>query len=192
MRIRDHSGRKIGILTILYKTGKLRYNNKSAMYRCKCDCGNYKDLSTAEFSSAKSCGCLRKKNKEKFKTMNVNMIPNWILPPGESSRNALYNRYLNSSKKRKYEFLLTIQEFESLTKKNCHYCKCVPNQICHNKKRKNTEYVYNGIDRIDNTKGYNLSNCITCCKKCNRAKDIMSKEEFITWIKTIYSNIENI
>jgi hypothetical protein len=51
------------------------------------------------------------------------------------------------------------------------------------KKYYNGEYLYNGLDRVDNTKGYIISNIVSCCGQCNRAKGILSQEEFLQWLK---------
>lgn len=36
-------------------------------------------------------------------------------------------------------------------------------------------------------------NCVTSCFTCNRAKDIVSEEEFLNWIQKIYKyrNLQN-
>jgi hypothetical protein len=44
----------------------------------------------------------------------------------------------------------------------------------------------NGIDRVDNHKGYHNDNCVTCCSSCNSAKGDKTLEEFILWIKKLY------
>lgn len=40
-------------------------------------------------------------------------------------------------------------------------------------------YWYNGVDRVDNTKGYTLENCVTCCAEANYAKRALSYADFI-------------
>lgn len=52
--------------------------------------------------------------------------------------------------------------------------------------------IYNGIDRIDNAKGYTIENSVTCCKRCNFAKRNMSYDEFISWGKKLgnYLNVK--
>jgi hypothetical protein len=50
------------------------------------------------------------------------------------------------------------------------------------------EYAYNGIDRVDNFKGYEIDNCVPCCYICNYAKRDMSKDQFLAWVKRIYMN----
>lgn len=47
----------------------------------------------------------------------------------------------------------------------------------------------NGIDRVDNTKGYHIDNCVTCCTYCNSAKMGRSLEEFIDWVKQLHAKL---
>ena len=37
-------------------------------------------------------------------------------------------------------------------------------------------FVYNGIDRVDNSKGYTLNNILVCCYDCNTKKGAITKE----------------
>jgi hypothetical protein len=41
---------------------------------------------------------------------------------------------------------------------------------------------FNGIDRVDNSKGYILGNCVPCCSWCNRAKADGTLAKFMDWI----------
>ena len=106
---------------------------------------------------------------------------------GESNRNALFLSYKTKAKKRKLLFELTIEQFTKFTQKNCFYCNKIPSQI----KRQNEtygEYVYNGIDRKNNNLGYTLENCVSCCKRCNIAKNNMSEWEFLQWLLEIQTH----
>ena len=187
MRLIDYTGQRIGQFTVIEKTDRTKYAGKSRVYICRCDCGNVKELSTSEFSSAKSCGCLHAANKEKFKKMNIGKVQPWTLPPGESSVRNLMGSYIRCAHKRGYEFALSQQEFLHLIKQPCYYCGIEPLQI-HKAIRKQP-LVYNGIDRTDNTRGYILTNCVPCCKHCNRAKDTLTYVEFATWIKRIHQRL---
>ena len=188
MKIIDYTGKRIGILTVVKRTDKLKYERKSRVYVCLCDCGKTKELSTAEFSSAKSCGCLFKQNKQKFKTMNTNKRPKWALPIGESSINALIGRYKNSAKKRKIGFDLIREHFIILISSNCFYCGTKPYQLFKHTNRLNATITYIGIDRKDNKIGYSKENCVSCCQRCNRAKDIMTIKKFKEWITSVYNH----
>ena len=47
------------------------------------------------------------------------------------------------------------------------------------------EILYNGIDRLENTIGYEDSNCVPACKICNFAKRNLSQKQFYDWIKRL-------
>lgn len=72
---------------------------------------------------------------------------------------------------RGYNFDLTFDEFLTFWNKPCYYCHNKINGV--------------GIDRLDNTKGYNLDNCVPCCIICNRAKNTLSVSDFISHCKKI-------
>ena len=76
-----------------------------------------------------------------------------------------------NAKKRNLDFQLTKEEFYNLTSKPCHYC--------------NHFQDYNGIDRIDSTKGYYLQNCVPCCEICNKMKLDYNVEQWFEKMKQI-------
>jgi deferrochelatase/peroxidase EfeB len=40
----------------------------------------------------------------------------------------------------------------------------------------------NGLDRVDNNRGYVFSNVVSCCFKCNQMKGKLSVQEFLNHI----------
>ena len=57
---KDITKQKFGKLTVLEKTDK-RTNNRSIIWKCKCDCGNLCEVSQDSLrKGTKSCGCLQK------------------------------------------------------------------------------------------------------------------------------------
>lgn len=102
------------------------------------------------------------------------------LPKGESCFNSLCHSWKDQAKKRSLTWRLTKEQLRELSKGNCFYCGVEPKQVYHNA-NSNGDYTYNGIDRIDNTKGYTTKNSISCCKVCNRAKSTFSLEDFKLW-----------
>lgn len=104
------------------------------------------------------------------------------------ARNDLICRYRTDAKKRGHDYLLTTNEFISLTKSNCFYCGNEPKQL-HRRTRSRVPYLYNGIDRLDNAKGYTLDNCVPCCGICNTAKNNRNFEEFKTWLGQVYKTV---
>lgn len=143
----------------------------------KCDCGEEKMIleKTVKAGRAKSCGCFVHDSRHR-------------LPKGEAACNVLWYTYKANSSRRNLEFSLSKEQFKELTKQNCYYCGVEPSQTVKRPKF-NGNYLYNGVDRVDNSIGYTLSNCVTCCETCNRAKLEMSVETFEKWIKRVHLNI---
>ena len=50
--------------------------------------------------------------------------------------------------------------------------------------------MYNGVDRVDNDKGYIRDNIVSCCSDCNRSKGVLSKKDFITLARKITDHQE--
>jgi len=163
-------GERYGRLVILDKVGRAK--NGSPIVRCQCDCGVIKDynignITYPDMKGTKSCGCYR---KELHSSKDV-----WQTE---------YNAYIgNTIKKRGWNFPLTIDEFKLLCSSNCFYCGCHPQSPMDV-----GNGVKNGIDRINNSIGYELSNCVPCCWTCNRMKGKMSHDEFICHIQKIYKH----
>lgn len=155
-----------------YKTIKKYLNIK-----CKCDCGKICWVPCYKIKNQmiQSCGCDSKYKKSKDK----------IMP----AKRALYNSYIKRALKRNIDWSLEFNEFLKISSLNCHYCGNKPNNKSKNYYNDNYSYIYNGIDRSDNTQGYYSENCVPCCKICNRAKGDLKEQEFKEWIKNISKNL---
>lgn len=175
---------KYGYLTVLEILPTIA--GKHSRVKVVCDCGNIKTVQSHLLKTKiKSCGCMQYKNIDRS---NWNYFK---LDVGIASRNALYSQYKHSAERRGFIFELEISDFEEITKQNCFYCGIEPLQIYHNSKIYNGDYLYNGIDRIDNIKGYTRSNVRTCCFMCNRAKHALTEHEFYNWIDRLIEHRRN-
>ncbi len=163
----DLTGQTFGKLFVLGES-----DDRQRGYTCwrvQCDCGSpEKVYSTFALKSRKgnhvhSCGCLSNKK-----------------PVGVAARNRVWHDYRNNAKRRKVGWNLTDEQFNRLTKSDCHYCGRSPRSIQKNKYT--GPYTYNGIDRKDNLQGYCWENVVPCCKPCNWAKGKMTYDEFMLWI----------
>ena len=180
-KIRDLTGEIFGRLTVIRRNLEECRDGRSAYWLCKCSCGNEKTICGANLiQGTKSCGCFAKelislRGKQKH------------LPQGEASFNAIFYYYKRNAAIRNYAFALKKEEFKEFVTGKCHYCGASESNL--KKTREATgNFAYNGIDRVDNTKGYNKDNCVSCCKICNRMKLTMTQKEFAKWIATAYEH----
>lgn len=93
----------------------------------------------------------------------------------------VFNKYKKRAKSTDKEFSLSIQEALKLFKSECFYCGQEPSNI-----ETTNKVVYQGIDRMDNHKGYSIDNVVPCCKQCNYFKHKQSFEEFMRRVERIY------
>lgn len=173
------TGQRFGRLTVLELHSVSMGKGEKRLWLCECECGKEIVLPTGSLrdGNTRSCGCLNEERRERLK-----------MASGEAALNALLGSYKKHCNDVGRVFNLTKEEFRSLTKGNCYYCGHEPNQISF-KKRLNGKYIYNGIDRRDNDKGYTAENCVPCCKTCNRAKRTMTESEFVAWINRVYNHL---
>lgn len=162
----DLIGKTFGRLTVEGVEKHLSPSGRSIRkVSCICSCGNkcLKDQSKVVSLVTQSCGCLVKEKAKQLK----------IKEPGISSFNEVFGSYKRSAKKRGYEFNLTPEAFKEIATKPCHFCGRVGTNS-FTKTKGNGSFVYNGVDRYENHIGYEVSNCVSCCKTCNQVKMDMS------------------
>lgn len=168
-------GQKFNRLTVV------EHHSREKGYLCKCDCGETTIARSSALKTGRhgSCGCLQKE----LLAARMNK-PNF-----EAFKNEIYKNYVRAAKKRNYNFELTKNEFITLIGGDCYYCDTKPNMTWYGTKRTivNTDgFKYNGVDRKDNTVGYTIDNCVSCCKICNNSKNTLTEKDWLTWVKRIY------
>jgi hypothetical protein len=176
---------KFGRLLVVEATAERK--RKNIVWKCLCDCGNFCYKITADLVGGRirSCGCLF---DDFSKTLR--------LPPGEYGLNQLFRKYKGNAKERGLVFDLSKEDFARMTKINCYYCGAKPQaisqpntlSIASTAAVENGTYIYNGLDRVDNDVGYIISNVVSCCENCNRAKLTMSQNDFILLVNRIAHN----
>ncbi len=94
--------------------------------------------------------------------------------PWQSTMRAVYTSYRDRCIRDNLYWGISLDEFKELTAQKCHYCQKPPAN-CYRK-----VFVYNGLDRKNNSAGYSLSNVVPCCRDCNYMKgDQLSYEEML-------------
>lgn len=179
---------------IYYHLTVLNFSHKTKSARfwlCKCFCGKEIQVTTTNLlcNKVKSCGCM------KFK---ITKHGNSRQHPTITSFNYKIRQYKTHAKRYGREFLLSKEEALILLKSNCHYCGIAPetnyNIYISNAGKYRTQnsswadlgwIKVNGIDRVNNDIGYIVSNCVSCCAKCNYAKHEMTLNEFNNWLKRL-------
>lgn len=172
---------KIGVFTVLERRGCRRTPNGTvnAFWLCSCgECEKTKILTTQAIKTYKSCGC-----KQRERGYKVNGSGRKSKEGTLVEVNTVLSIYKSNARKRNIEFSLSYSAFEKLIVSNCFYCGDAGDNVL--RKKDYPEYRYTGIDRIDNDKGYILSNAVSCCKWCNRAKNKQSANNFIEKCKKI-------
>ena len=90
----------------------------------------------------------------------------------DRSIKGLYRYYKKAAKYCNRIFELTRNEFAGIVSQPCYYCG-------------ELQANFNGIDRIDNNKGYISNNCVPCCSICNMMKRNTTESQFILKCKQI-------
>lgn len=117
-------------------------------------------------------------------------MPNPRCHPTEAVHKHLYHACKNSAIFRELEFVLTLQQHKEIISQNCYICGAKPVPYNHYTKEATRKIVKqaridsgwivkNGVDRVDNSKGYTVDNCKAACVQCNYAKQDYSLEEYV-------------
>lgn len=160
---RNLTGRQFGKLTVVIRLTSP--DKKHTPWLCECECGNITTANADALHAGmiKSCGeCVLHGHRE----------------PGIAARNQVWYQYKSSAAKRHMEWALTDADFDRLTKLSCHYCGVAPSKVYVGS---NGDFIYSGIDRVDNRQGYVTANVVPCCQTCNLAKRNMSVTDFLRW-----------
>lgn len=175
----DLTGQKFARLTVI----KRDMASKGVKWICRCDCGNITSTTTCHLKDGhtRSCGCYSAEQ-----TISRNMARGDI---DNSKYNALYSHYIKNAKRRNIPFDLTLDEVKHIIHQPCHYCGVIESDT-FSRRVKKYQIKHNGMDRIDNAKGYEIDNIVPCCKVCNFAKHTMAQNEFYDWIKRVSNHLK--
>lgn len=181
------AGRRFGKMTVIkfIPTAKnKRYPGRHWLLRCTC--GNEQVVPGQQFVYGGNVPC--------------RCTPyGHCLPLGEAAKRRAYRQMkhaISYGRKRlglrSVKWALTYSQFVAITSKACRYCGVPWSKETGNTGNKKAKlfgsYRYNGIDRIDSSKGYVLGNCAAACKKCNYAKNAMTESDFKTHITRMYNH----
>jgi len=164
---KDLTGKVFGRLTVLQYSHTTKFGQ--ACWLCRCVCGNEVSVLSGNLKrgNTTSCGCFRKEQTTR--------------PVGMAMFNRVYYTYRKNATNRGIEFDLSKDDVYKLVSMDCFYCGEHPSNISK-RKISNGDFIYNGIDRLDSSKGYFLDNVVPCCYACNKAKMDTPYQQFKSWL----------
>lgn len=129
----------------------------------------------------------REEDEDGFKEHNAEVMRSWREKnpdyQNELQKNVLSVRVSilkSSSKVRGITLDISDENLESIISGDCAYCGKV-----------STPGDFNGVDRLDSTDGYKLSNVVSCCQMCNFMKGSLDPITFIKRCKHISGEEDN-
>lgn len=169
----DWTGKRVHhLIPMEYVKVPFRKGQKPKWYwRCRCDCGGT-TLATENqllYGTKHACEkCSRKSGADKVR-----------LPDGLSGLHRWWRELTRSAKLRGYSVGIDFDDVVELCKHGtCYYCGCAPQMTSYG--------VYMlGLDRRDNTRGYEKDNVVPCCGRCNVMKRNDTEEAFFSRIVQI-------
>lgn len=148
---------------------------------CQCDCGGTTEAASTDlkYGNVGSCGCATRVDKAGWRSLQT--------------------QYKAAAKKRNLCWELSFEDVVRIAGRSCSYCGEPPRKRDSTlnarlkegspNARNRRDYVIfaNGLDRVDNNRGYTLDNVVACCRTCNWMKADRSKEEFLSIVSKIHA-----
>jgi len=166
-------GKKFGRLLVIEAIEK----TKPLMWKCQCDCGNIKNISSTSLKrgESKSCGCWRKEYLAELHWKGY----------GEIS-SSYFSSLEHGAKKRNLEFNITIQEIWELFLRQNRKCALSNLEMSFRHKKGERADATASLDRIDSSKGYTSDNIQWIYKDLQFMKNDFSEDYFIEMCSAIH------
>lgn len=180
MKLTDLIGQRFGNLVVIERVPSRRtYGGQPVTYWLTlCDCGTKKEVSACNLREGRiqTCGVYGCQYHQAMLSKGAQR--------GQSGLNQAISLYKTKARRRGIEFSLSTEETSKLFASPCFYCGGAPSNTA---RRESTYgvFVYNGIDRIDSSRGYVSGNVSACCWRCNCMKNTLTAAEFIFHVNQI-------
>jgi len=168
------NGQKFGRLLVIGPNYAIK-NREGIVYDFLCECGKkYSQVGKLIFNgNTRSCGCLHTR-----------------IDREDAILKRLYDAKVTSaSRKSGIPSDISFEDFKILSQQSCFYCGEFPRKSFDDfnsgKLMSDTIVKCGGLDRINPSLGYVMSNIRPCCDVCNTGKLDYSEEEFFAGIKRI-------
>lgn len=177
-KFKDLTGMRFGSLVAIRHS--VRKHGEHRSWVCQCDCGKEHTAFGYNLTTGRtlSCGC-----RKPVITEESLQHKRKVMSRTDTAFRSLLANYKHHAKNRNLTWELTDAQFRKLTSSPCYYTEHLPSNTI--KAMSGEVYTYNGVDRLDNNKGYTVENSVPCCGEVNMMKKALSKEHFIELCKTI-------
>jgi hypothetical protein len=175
----NYVGHTFGPMTVVARSTGRKHRGETrseTLWVARCQCGREREFTITGlgmFRSGKQKGC--------GPGCPVSSLQ---LPAGEAGLSLLVKQYRQGAQVRGHHWGLTRESARALFVQPCSYCGAPPAQE-QKTSTPNGTFVYNGIDRIDNTLGYVEGNVVPCCGTCNKAKSTMPVDSFLAYLEAL-------
>jgi 5-methylcytosine-specific restriction endonuclease McrA len=131
-----------------------------------------------------SLSCSGKSNHDQLLKFSGNH--KLLIPNNRNDKFTGLREHFRRVKLREKEVNITLDDLLEIWETQKGICPYTGLSLIHPKDSKNYSMLYKAsLDRIDSSQGYTLTNVVTSCKICNRAKSDMPQKEFYDWIKRL-------
>jgi hypothetical protein len=182
--VRDLTGYKIGLLTVIKLTG--RRTSHGVVWLIKCECGRFLELAAGRIKGSfsknrkgpRSCGCYHRRSPR----CEYKGIGDLTLTKFHSIK--------NSALKRNYVFDITLEYVWDLFLKQDKRC-ALSGEAIHLSRSMVKGANTASLDRIDNNYGYLVGNVQWVHVTVNYLKSSYSEKEFVSWCTKVADTQRN-
>lgn len=164
----DLTGRRFGRWVVVRRGENSRAGE--ARWYCRCDNHSYelRLIQAGNLKGGHSTRCKRCSGRENSEGGKARR--------GTAGRQKIAQTKCSAAS-RSLEYSLNDVQAFLLYKQPCYYCGKQPSHV--RKAQSGETFLCNGIDRVDNSIGYVVGNCVSCCGRCNAAKHTQNQAEYI-------------
>lgn len=183
--LRNYANQKVHRLTFLRPSDERRH--RKILWEAVCECG--KEVVVLPYDvthgHTRSCGCYFKETASERGKRYGGLAR--IYEPRISSARRYWKQVYGDA---------SFETFLRLSQENCDYCNCAPAQVYNaaNNRKDHTpshlqvsqgDFIFNGLDRVDNSRGHTDDNVVPCCQVCNAMKSDLPRSLFLEKVKLI-------
>lgn len=172
------TGKRFGKLMVICDTG--RRKSKRPIWKCKCDCGREVEILSKYLlnGDTESCGCKMKGNAHNRTGYKLVSGSYWAA-------------FKSNSKRRGIPILISAKYAYDLFERQDRKCNIsgLP-LVLVNSLRDERTYQTASLDRIDNTKGYEIGNVQWVHKQVNIMRNKMPVDDFVQMCRIIVDHAD--